>query len=100
MASRDMYELPGGRLCRISGIDLVSLPFEGVMYGGRFTPLVIAESRMKADKVKADEITERLAKTHWGFTLTMRGGTEIPVIATSKTNAEGWHHQLKGVLLN
>jgi hypothetical protein len=100
MASRDTFELPGGRICRISGIDLMSIPFEGVMYRGHFLPVSIAGSRMDVDKLKKEEIGQRLSSTHWGFTLTMRGGTEVPVIGTSKTNTEGWHHQLKGVLLN
>lgn len=100
MASKDGFELPGGRVIRLSGIDVLGLPFEGVMYQGRFVPASIASSRMKADKVKQDEIDQRLSATHWGLILMMRGGGEVPVICTSKTNAEGWFHQIKGLLLN
>lgn len=100
MASKDAYELPGGRIVRISGIDVLSTPFEGVMYQGRFIPATIAEHRMAADKLKPAEIEQRMSQKHWGFTLIMRGGNEVPVIGTSKTNAEGWHHQLSGIILN
>lgn len=100
MASRDCFELPGGRIIRLSGIDLMSLPFEGVMYRGRFLPVAMAEAQMTEDKLKEAERTERLSRRYFGFTLTMRGGAEVPVIGTSKVNADGWHHQLKGQLIN
>lgn len=100
MNSRDCFELPGGRICRISGIDLMSTPFQGVMYQGRFVPVGVAKARMGNDGLSEEEITARCATTYWGFTLTMRGGSEVPVIGETQIGIEGWHHQLKGLLLN
>lgn len=100
MNSRDCFELPGGRICRISGIDIMSTPFQGVMYKGRFVPVELAKARMKDDGLNDDEIATRASRTWWGFTLTMRGGTEVPVIGETQVGIEGWHHQLKGIMLN
>lgn len=100
MASKDGFELPGGRIIRLSGIDVLGLPFEGVMYQGRFISTTIARSQMKADKLKQEEIDQRLSATYWGLILIMRGGGEVPVICTNKTNAEGWFHQIRGLILN